>query len=1688
MNIKYYIYILILGACGPVIFASAADTVNDAQPEKTADKENVLSVARFEYDGRDRLKSLYGPGNRKTTLHYNKRGQIKFVVKGKIKETFEYDRLGFLKSFKDKTGKTLLEHDAGGRLKLMTYPGGDSVGYQYTQSGMLISVTWDDRHFLNYIRDLLGNIVKVSTPAGIFDISYDYNTQKIQRKYPNGAFSQFVINAEGKTKTITHALENGEVVLQFDYTYYDSGLLKTVKERSRNGEVLIMYSYDAHDQLLTAVYSDGRKYTYDYDMYGNLEKVMAPSYETTLAYKDNDQLKSINDEQVNHDPAGNIINMGGRKFTYNYDNAPTNDGLNQYQYNAMGLRVAAKGSQESLKFIHLINEFPYVLVEKGKTTKQYLWADGNLLGQITNDKEVLFFFEDHLGTIRAAVDASGNIINYGEYSPFGVPIKRISNVRFGFAGEEQDEEGRVYLRARYYEPKIARFLSKDPVFPRLMDEAKQNRYAYAANSPINYKDMNGNQATPNQRITPTFDQVQQYLNILMEDPNLDLVELTQIVGQEKYIWPLNWDVQSIYIEGVGSVDMNYMVSQIFQPRDYYGNSLKFLRDMTLPLYVPFKDLFHDAWMDQGKAISNDFSDFKENALGEFVNLGAMDLFQDTYSVFREDFKQNYKNWVISDHGMKSTVSPRTTGEELINSAFIMDAEMEKKLMDRYWPNRHEYEKRNSGRTTSDSSPSTPGSGKSFIGPRLQGRFLQQSKALTDHIKSQVGTMRGIQSKDDISGGSGHVAGPVTLPSTGFLLALNEVRAMQGYNTPNVGGVYLDKVAEVIGNLSNIVGSTFDSSSNRLILIGRDDSSTNVPPLNIEDLATAYRSVFGNSSKDPGVTIDPNPDNPLAESMLVRFFGDVENTRFGYALFEADRQMKGLSLGEDNISHAKVKVGVEGYYNLLNLGFSDLAGTHNNNLWSRFWLVPELVIVQASEDNNSITFPDTSIRIKTDTMRWKNGKLVPEKKVKNKKAEYFAAHFTKNYDEYAKELPVFGTLKNLTNMVALFKWIKKSGLQVKLDWLEIYNTPYETPTLTPSLTVHDQRRADNGVMKLSIFGGTDLTFKNRYFKDDSSTANLAKKSLKAVSSTTGLGFASFKDHDKSTKTVIALPTSQTRIAGAKLISESELGLLSRVYCSFHNERREFGHSWQLDLPRLHISRPQRGKKEYISENNQTVEVKEYRLTRSFGMVDVSFGRTVFDHQTQRIAFLPQIQIGIRALYPGENDEYQIEYNNGRKETFDSTGRIKRSQNFAAVYHEYNYNNKGDLVELNVIENENRVSNISLTYDDAGRIKTAKIDGKNIEYAYNARGELITVNVNDSKIEYEYNEKHLVTKKLVNDKEISSLKYDNYGRVRSWSIQGKNIYNVKYKSAGTNTTISGHIGKNTISKRYDSGGRLLMATFPSGLKITADYYDDGNLKQKTIINKNGDKSVIEYSPDRRYVKRINPENGVVGILRDNFGRLKKVDDGDIAILEKTYVNTKEGWMEMTETPDLDKEIIFDTDMEVKILSLKGKSKTVGQLRLINEYDKPGELKSIEMEGMLTGKINYYDGKIKAQEIGGKEIEYDYHSTGKITSVKSSGRELIFLYDKNGFLKEINLEKGGYIRRHGYKDEKLIFRHNEGGLNDTFTYNNDGRLKEVIRGDGEKWTIMYGHRNKIINRNGIKHMEFAYDEKGRLSELRY
>jgi RHS repeat-associated protein len=107
-----------------------------------------------------------------------------------------------------------------------------------------------------------------------------------------------------------------------------------------------------------------------------------------------------------------------------------------------------------------------------------------------------FHHADSLGSTIAVTDSTGAVEQTYGYDIFGA-IRNMTGTggtKFTFTGEQNDDTGLMYLRARYYDPSVGRFLSRDPFPMQPSDTQTVNRYAYVKNDPTNYVDPSGEQA------------------------------------------------------------------------------------------------------------------------------------------------------------------------------------------------------------------------------------------------------------------------------------------------------------------------------------------------------------------------------------------------------------------------------------------------------------------------------------------------------------------------------------------------------------------------------------------------------------------------------------------------------------------------------------------------------------------------------------------------------------------------------------------------------------------------------------------------------------------------------------------------------------------------------------------------------------------------------------------------------------------------------------------------------------------------------------------------------------------------------------------------------------------------------------------------------------------------------------------
>jgi RHS repeat-associated protein len=165
-------------------------------------------------------------------------------------------------------------------------------------------------------------------------------------------------------------------------------------------------------------------------------------------------------------------------------------------YDAMNNRyLQTQGTNATMFVVNPNAKLPQVLMRiKNGVTNYYVYGAG-LLYQVTEaagGTNVLTYHYDYRGSTVALTDTNGNITDRIEYSLYATTTYRagtndtpfLFNGRYGVM---TDPNGLLYMRARYYNPYLCRFINADPSG----FSGGLNFYAYANGNPVSLTDPFG---------------------------------------------------------------------------------------------------------------------------------------------------------------------------------------------------------------------------------------------------------------------------------------------------------------------------------------------------------------------------------------------------------------------------------------------------------------------------------------------------------------------------------------------------------------------------------------------------------------------------------------------------------------------------------------------------------------------------------------------------------------------------------------------------------------------------------------------------------------------------------------------------------------------------------------------------------------------------------------------------------------------------------------------------------------------------------------------------------------------------------------------------------------------------------------------------------------------------------------------
>jgi len=168
----------------------------------------------------------------------------------------------------------------------------------------------------------------------------------------------------------------------------------------------------------------------------------------------------------------------------------------QYLYDGSGNRRESTKNGIVTRYVLDLMGMTNVLMETdaSNTPQNYYIYGLGLISRIDGNNQTRYYHDDFRGSTIAITDANANITHQYQYDDYG-NILQIQETDFnpfryvGKFGVMYEDESLYFMRARYYDPEIGRFISEDPIW-------STNLHPYAGNNPIIFTDANGRLPLP----------------------------------------------------------------------------------------------------------------------------------------------------------------------------------------------------------------------------------------------------------------------------------------------------------------------------------------------------------------------------------------------------------------------------------------------------------------------------------------------------------------------------------------------------------------------------------------------------------------------------------------------------------------------------------------------------------------------------------------------------------------------------------------------------------------------------------------------------------------------------------------------------------------------------------------------------------------------------------------------------------------------------------------------------------------------------------------------------------------------------------------------------------------------------------------------------------------------------------------
>lgn len=492
--------------------ASTAYTFDELGRAAT-ERDALGRVSRTMYDEAGNVSGVDGPDGFGPRMEYDKTGRLLKLshTKGLLPATtYQYDDDGYPTRMADGTDSVLIEWDAQGRVRSRTRGDGTVTRLNWGVSGDLESIDYPDgldRPSANaavrrlpfgqvrYSYDAAGDMIGVKDFAGrSFSFTYDANGALSSAAYPQGTVA---IGRDRAGRPLSISTPVGSRT----YAYTLAGVPKTSAVDGGGAIPLTVdgalhltafgtsqAAFDAAEQPISLTELDGTAVTQSFDAAGQQKTRGSGPNATHFSVdsygrrgRETKTSTGVGQATFAYDGYSRLTSLGARNQTGTFVTSTMSYGVDGTRRSTTRSSVTNWESWEDGVGGDAL------MLTQGR--EAYVYGPGGMALERAVEGDAKFLWQDAIGSIIGATNVDGSTAGTYSYDPWGRRITATSRASgaLGFAGQvTEPETDYQFLRARYYDPRTAQFISRDP-----QEAVTRQPYLYAAGNPAMFTDPSG---------------------------------------------------------------------------------------------------------------------------------------------------------------------------------------------------------------------------------------------------------------------------------------------------------------------------------------------------------------------------------------------------------------------------------------------------------------------------------------------------------------------------------------------------------------------------------------------------------------------------------------------------------------------------------------------------------------------------------------------------------------------------------------------------------------------------------------------------------------------------------------------------------------------------------------------------------------------------------------------------------------------------------------------------------------------------------------------------------------------------------------------------------------------------------------------------------------------------------------------